>query len=46
MLAVAEHNIGACPVSGFVDDSIKEILDLTEGEIPVYTISIGKRKKL
>ncbi|MCH7568626.1 MAG: SagB/ThcOx family dehydrogenase [Nanoarchaeota archaeon] len=46
VLSAAENNIGACPVSGFVDDTLIEILDLTEGEIPVYTISLGKRKGL
>lgn len=46
VLAAAEKDIGACPVSGFVDNTISEILDLTTGEIPVYTISLGKRKKL
>ncbi len=45
ILSAAENHIGACPVSGFVDDTLIEILDLTEGEIPIYTINIGKRKE-
>ncbi|MEM3121858.1 MAG: SagB/ThcOx family dehydrogenase [Candidatus Pacearchaeota archaeon] len=44
VLAAVENNIGACPVSGFVDDTLIKILDLTEGEIPIYTISLGKKK--
>lgn len=43
-LACAELGIGSCSVSGFVDDSVIEILDLTEDEIPIYTISFGKRQ--
>ncbi|MEX0920270.1 MAG: SagB/ThcOx family dehydrogenase [Candidatus Pacearchaeota archaeon] len=45
VLSAAENGIGACPVSGFVDDALIQILDLTEGEIPVYTINVGKRKE-
>lgn len=44
LLAATEIGIGACPVSGFVDDTVIKILDLTEGEIPIYTISIGRKK--
>lgn len=43
-LACTEIGVGSCSVSGFVADSVKEILDLTDEEIPLYTISIGKRK--
>ncbi len=43
-LVCTELGIGSCSVSGFVDDTIKEILDLTDDEIPIYTISIGQRK--
>jgi SagB-type dehydrogenase family enzyme len=46
ILSATENKIAACPVSGFVDDTIKEILDITYGEIPVYTINIGKKKVL
>lgn len=46
LLAAAEIGVGACPISGFVDNTIKEILDLTEGEIPIYSISLGKAKIL
>jgi nitroreductase len=44
-LASSEIGIGSCPVSGFVDDNIKKILDLTNDEILIYSISIGKIKK-
>lgn len=46
LLTVAELGLGACPVSGFVDDSVSRILDLTEDEIPIYSISLGKIKRL
>lgn len=45
-LACAEIGVGSCSVSGFVDTSINEILDLTPDEIPIYSISLGKRKKI
>lgn len=44
-LSASEIGIGSCPVSGFVDDTIKKILDLTDDEIPIYSISLGKIKK-
>jgi SagB-type dehydrogenase family enzyme len=43
-LASREIGVGSCPVSGFVDETIKYILDLTENEIPIYSISIGHRE--
>jgi SagB-type dehydrogenase family enzyme len=44
-LASREIGIGSCPVSGFVDATIKYILDLTENEIPIYSISLGHISK-
>lgn len=44
-LAAALHNIGICPVGGFVNDSIGKILDLTDGEIPLYVMAVGKKKE-
>lgn len=44
-LATSEIGIGSCPVSGFVDDTVKKILDLTDDEIPIYSISVGKTKR-
>ena len=44
-LAAFEIGIGSCPVSGFVDDNVKKIFDLTDDEIPLYSISIGKSKR-
>lgn len=41
-LACAQEDIGSCCVGGFLDDTIKEILDLTENEIPLYVVGIGK----
>ena len=46
ILKCAEIGIGVCPVSGFIDDTIIKILDLTENEIPIYSLSFGKRKLL
>ena len=44
-LSASETGIGSCPVSGFIDDTVKKILDLTDDEIPIYSISIGKVKR-
>ncbi len=41
-LKCSEIGIGSCPVSGFIDDNIIRILDLTENEIPLYSISLGR----
>lgn len=41
----SQIGVGSCSVSCFVDNSVIEILDLTEDEIPLYTISVGKRKR-
>ena len=38
-----ELGLGSCSVSGFVNDSIVEILDLTENEIPIYVICVGNK---
>jgi SagB-type dehydrogenase family enzyme len=43
-LSACEIGIGSCPVSGFVDDTVTKMLDLTDDEIPIYSISIGKIK--
>lgn len=44
LLASAEIGVGACPVSGFVDDTVINLLDLSKNEIPIYSISLGKKK--
>ncbi|MBI2583765.1 MAG: SagB/ThcOx family dehydrogenase [Candidatus Aenigmarchaeota archaeon] len=44
LLACTELGIGCCPVGGFLNDKISEILDLTPHEIPIYAIGIGKKK--
>lgn len=46
LLKATEIGIDSCPVSGFIDDRIKKILDLTDAEIPIYSINVGKRKRL
>ena len=40
-LKCTEFGIGSCPVSGFIDDEVIKILDLTDGEIPIYSVSVG-----
>lgn len=42
MMATAARGLGACPIGGFVDAVIVELLDLTGDEIPVYVIAAGK----
>jgi len=46
LLASSEIGVGACPVSGFVDLKVNKILDLTENEIPIYSISVGRIRKI
>ena len=43
-LGATSLGIGSCPVGGFVNDAIQKILDLTDDEIPVYVIGLGKTK--
>ncbi|MBS3050735.1 MAG: SagB/ThcOx family dehydrogenase [Candidatus Aenigmarchaeota archaeon] len=43
-LACAKYDIGCCPIGGFVNDAVSEILDLTEDEIPLYVFGTGKSK--
>lgn len=43
-LACAEIGLGSCSVSGFVDETVRELLDLTESEIPIYSIGFGRKK--
>jgi SagB-type dehydrogenase family enzyme len=45
LLSATENGIGACPLGGFVDDTLIKILDLVEDEIPVYTVSMGNLKR-
>lgn len=44
-LTCTKLGVGSCSVSGFVDTSVKEILDLTNDEIPIYSISMGWKKR-
>ncbi len=44
-LACEALGLGACPVGAFYDDEISGILDLQEGEYPLYLLAVGKRKK-
>jgi len=40
-LMCTKHDIGACPVGGFVNDVLTKIIDLTEHEIPIYVYALG-----
>ena len=40
-LACTKFNVQSCPIGGFVNNSVSEILDLTSNELPVYTIGMG-----
>ncbi len=42
LLAAAGAGIGACPIGGFVDQALVDLLDLTGDEIPVYVIAAGR----
>ncbi len=42
LLAAAASGVGACPIGGFVDQTLVDLLDLTDGEIPVYVIAAGR----
>jgi len=43
-LTATQLGMGSCPVSGFVDDIVIKLLDLTPNEIPIYSIALGKKK--
>jgi SagB-type dehydrogenase family enzyme len=40
-LVCARIGIGACPVGGFVNDTLTRCLDLTSDEIPIYAVALG-----
>ncbi|MFB6246349.1 MAG: SagB/ThcOx family dehydrogenase [Candidatus Pacearchaeota archaeon] len=44
ILSSERENIGTCPIGGYVNDKVSEILDLTENEIPLYVIGLGKKQ--
>ena len=41
-LAAGRLGIGSCMVGGYINDYIAEILDLTDDEIPVYGVALGR----
>jgi SagB-type dehydrogenase family enzyme len=41
-LACTKLSIGCCPIGGFVNDTLVKIIDLTEHEIPIYVLALGK----
>ncbi len=44
-LACVKNEIGSCPILGFTNDYLSEILDLTNEEIPLLVIGLGNIKK-
>lgn len=38
-----KHGIGSCSIGGFVNDTVSRLLDLTQEEIPLYVIGVGKQ---
>jgi len=44
-LVCAQQKLGCCPIGGYVDDTISEILDLTKNEIPLYVLALGNIRK-
>lgn len=40
-LACTKLCVGSCPIGGFVNESVSDILDLTDNELPLYTIGMG-----
>ena len=42
-LACEARGLGSCGVGGYVDHEIAEMLDLTEEELPLYVIAVGRR---
>ncbi len=41
-LACTKYGLGCCPIGGYVNDMVSKILDLTDEEIPIYVLGIGK----
>ncbi len=41
-LACESRGLGSCGVGGYVDDEIARLLDLTEDELPLYVIALGR----
>lgn len=46
LLAATEIGVGSCPVSGFINSEIEEMLDLTNDEIPIYSICLGHKRRI
>lgn len=42
LLAASGAGIDACPVGGFVDQTLIDLLDLTGDEVPVYVVAAGR----
>lgn len=44
-LKCAQIHLGSCPVAGFINDRLVEILDLNDEELPVYVVGLGHPSK-
>jgi SagB-type dehydrogenase family enzyme len=40
-----KENLGCCAIGGFDNDYLSKLLDLTDDEIPIYSIAIGNKVK-
>ena len=40
-LACTKFGVQSCPIGGFVNDTVSKVLDLTENELPIYTMCLG-----
>ncbi len=45
LLSCCKYGLGCCPVGGFIDDAVSDILDLTSEEIPLYVVGFGYPKR-
>lgn len=44
-LLCTKYKLGGCPIAGFVNNTVEEILDLTQDEIPLYVFACGYPKE-
>ncbi|MCL5730184.1 MAG: SagB/ThcOx family dehydrogenase [Candidatus Pacearchaeota archaeon] len=44
-LLAEKEGLGCCAIGGFDNDSLSKLLDLTEDEIPLYSLAIGNKSQ-
>ncbi len=45
-LLCTKYGLGGCPVAGFISNTVTEVLDLTEEELPLYAFACGYTKNV